>query len=766
MSYIIRDCSLTNTDLLKNESLFHTSNGYLGVRGNFEEGYHEGYHTIRGTYINAFHEIGKIQYGERLHGFPEIKQTMLNLIDAQGIKIFVDGEEFSLFSGEIVEFDRYLDLREGATVRTIHWRSPGGKELRFCFQRMTSFHTPELFLIHCEIEAVHFNGELRILSDLNSDVMNYSAENDPRVSAEKIKSLVTDHAYYDNQVATIAAHAKESGLKIACSLQHIVSKEADFEYRMTPKGIECEIAAKLSDNEKIMLTKYVCYTDSIRHGAEGFEKAGRDKCILASKNGVEFYLDAQREYLRRFWETSGIQLLDNESLEQGIRFNLYQLLQSAGKDKYSNICAKGLSGEGYEGHYFWDTEIYMLPFFMLTQPELARNLLSFRYTILEKARENARALGHKKGALFPWRTITGSECSAFFPAGTAQYHINSDIAYAFIQYELITEDEDFSLVEGAEVLLETARLWMDTGHFMDGRFYIEGVTGPDEYSCIVNNNYYINAMAKYHLDWAHRYYCRIVERKHGAGLMMLERIDFAEQEALAFKSASEGMYLPHDDERDINPQDDNFLEKAVWDFENTPKSNYPLLLHYHPLLLYRHQVCKQADTVLAHFLLEDYQSLGTMKNSFDYYETVTTHDSSLSHCIFSIMAARFGDLTKAYQYFEDSVRLDLDDAHHNTKDGIHTANMGGTYLGIVFGFGGLRIKESGLVLRPLLPEHWEGYSFRIAYRGRVLEILVEKAGLTLSLLSGAALELQLDSIQYGRANIMLENQWRSASRNI
>lgn len=755
MSFVIIDNNLSNSDLLKNESIFHTANGYLGVRGNFEEGYKRDYKTIRGTYINAFHEVNKIQYGERLHGFPDTKQSILNLIDTQGIKLVIDGDEFSLFSGDIISYGRTFDLKSGFTNRKIHWKSPKGHEIMININRMTSFECLELFLISYNIESINYEGKISLTSSIDADVSNFSAEDDPRVSSEKIKSLVTERIYIKDDISTIFAHTKKSNLKLACSTYHYLSKASSTENVISDKRIDTHIDLDLKVNESVKLVKFSCFTDSLRHPAT--EEQSRQLCENAYTKGEKYYFDKQVNYLEEFWKNSGITLDNNELLQQGINYNMYQLLQSVGKDKFSNICAKGLSGEGYEGHYFWDTEIYMFPFFLLTEPQLAKNLLRFRHGLLDSARGNARSLGHKKGALFPWRTITGSECSAFFPAGTAQYHINADIAYSFIKYYLVTEDIDFIYEYGAEVLFETARLWMDTGHFKDGTFFIEGVTGPDEYSCIVNNNYYTNLMVKYNLKWAYNFYILLKDKKNVAGSMLFKTLGIDEMEALAFKQAADQMYLPYDEKLDINPQDDSFLNKAVWDFENTPKENYPLLLNYHPLLLYRHQVCKQADTVLAHFLLEEDQSYSTLKNSYGYYEKVTTHDSSLSSCIFSIMASRLGYEDKAFDYFIDSVRLDLDDTHGNTKDGIHTANMGGTYLAIVYGFGGLRVKDDGIYFNPKLPKGWEGYSFKIKYKNRDILVKVNKGKKVFTLLGGEPLELKLLRNNSEIVALMLEN---------
>ena len=511
-------------------------------------------------------------------------------------------------------------------------------------------------------------------------------------------------------------------------------------------NIDCSV----SQGQSVTLTKYTVFTDSLRH----------DDCIQAAKASMEQALcvplsrwyEYQQDYLKTFWQQSDLDIDGDDALAAAVRYNLYQLIQSAGRDKFGNIAAKGLSGEGYEGHYFWDTEMYMQPFFTLTNPDISRNLIDFRYEILDAARENAKILGHKKGALYPWRTISGKECSGYFPSGSAQYHINGDVAYAVVAYYLATLDLEYIASKGAEIVFETARLWMDTGNFHKGRFLINDVTGPDEYTCIVNNNYYTNANAQYNLHWAVRFW----EILNEAGLLepVAEKIGLTQDEINGFKKAEEQMYLPYDEELGINPQDDSFLQKEKWDIKATPKDHFPLLLHYHPLYIYRYQVCKQADTVLAHFIFEDAQDLETIRKSFAYYETVTTHDSSLSTCIYSIVASKLGEKEKAYDYFGDSAKLDLFNLHHNTKDGIHTANMGGNYMAIVYVFGGLRLKEKGLCFAPYLPVQWNAYTFKIHYRGSNIKVSVDKEKTVFSLEMGSAVNLMIYDQEYTLADTL------------
>ncbi|TWT25143.1 glycoside hydrolase family 65 protein [Planomicrobium sp. CPCC 101110] len=740
MSWKLTKFELDNQNLLVNESLLSLGNGYLGIRGNFEEGYKEGFKSIRGAYINAFHDETDISYGEKLYGFPGTQQKILNVIDAQTVRIYLDGELFSLFEGEVLFCERSLHMDSGFAERIVHWKSPQGKEVKILFKRLVSFTTRELFAMDIKVEAITPVGQIRFVSAVDGDVSNYVDKEDPRLASGHAKRLHVTEVRQEDRFSIVKDTTYTTNLEVACiSSSAVKAEKYTYDSKLTDSSIEeiydCEGA------EPVRFTKFNVYTDTLRHG-ENVVEAALGILQQVQSRSFEELLDEQRVYLDNYWKVSDIAIDGDERVQEGIRFNLYQLLQSVGKDTASNISAKGLSGEGYEGHYFWDTEIYIFPVFLMTNPEIAKNLLLHRHSILGSAKQRAKEMGHGQGALFPWRTITGSESSAFFPAGTAQYHISADIAYSYIQYYLATKDVEFVKDYMAEVLFETARLWADAGHMHNGRFRIDSVTGPDEYTCIVNNNYYTNAMAKHNLLWAAKVYELLKEADSDRLHQLASRLKLAETEVGIWQSAGDSMYLPYDETLGINAQDDSFLQKARWDLKNTPSSKFPLLLNYHPLTLYRYQVLKQADTVLAHFLLEDEQDFETIKNSYDYYEQITTHDSSLSSCVHSIMASKLGYQEKAYDYFNETARLDLDNTHKNTKDGLHMANMGGTWLGIVYGFAGLRLKESGLSLAPDLPAEWNSLEFRLLYQGRLLKIhktreatvytVVEGEGLTIS----------------------------------
>ena len=718
--------------LLLSETLFHCANGYLGVRGNLEEGVPEGRKTIRGMYINGFYDVISMNQAEKLHGLIEEKQTMLNIADTQSICLELDQEAFSLWRGKLKQHTRTLDMQQGLTRREILWESPAGRNWKICFTRMASFVRKELFLIRCEITPLDADGTVTVRSDHVGEVRNFCDPSDPRVAGETAQYLTVSEAAIKGETSLITAVTSRSGLTVASAVQNRMEGTERREFGRGSSTIRETLERTVQKGETAVLYKYTVLCDSLR----------AENCSLQAEQSLagilcvppEDLYREQREYLDRFWSNSALMICGDDALQQAVCFNLYELLQSASGDPYGNIAAKGLSGEGYEGHYFWDTEMYMQPFFALNARESARNLIRFRYRTLDAARQNARDMGHRRGALYPWRTINGTECSGYFPSGTAAYHINGAVAYAVISYYLASGDREFLTEAGAEILIETARLWADMGVWYKGSFHLNEVTGPDEYTCMVNDNYYTNAIARYNLEWAVK--AAGILKETEAGQKVLARLGVTEEELAEFGRDAEGMCLLYDEELGINPQDDSFLQKKVWDLAATPKEDFPLLMNYHPLHLYRHQVCKQADTVMAHFILEDYQDLETIRRSYAYYEKITTHDSSLSSCIFSIMASRLGMVEKAYAYFGESAKTDLFNTHKNTKDGIHTANMGGTYMAIVYGFGGLRLRESGPVLRPKLPAAWDSYMFRLLWHDSKLQVTVERDKVCIDMLEG------------------------------
>ena len=735
---------LDNQNLLFEEALFHNANGYIGIRSAFEEGYPEEYTSVRGQYINGFYDFTHKRQAEGLGCLVNEKQTMLNIADTQSIKIHFDDETFSMFEGKVLKSKRWVDLAKGVTGRNVLWHSPKGKELELTIIRMTAFHQPSLFTIEYKIKSINFSGEIIVESGHYGNVLNFFNPDDPRTAEEAHKHITPVSCNIHLGSSFITSKTSSSELEVCSCVNNFLSGESDRQFSVDACSTVCQMVTSAEIGQEIRLVKYATFADSRRAlNCKCFVEREMKKALSIP---LEKHYQLQEDYLTDYWENCYIEIDGDDELNMALNYNLFQLVQSVSKDTVGNIAPKGLSGEGYEGQYFWDTEMYIQPFFTLTNSHISKNLILFRYRTLEMAKENARRLGHKSGALYPWRTIMGRECSGYFPAGAAQYHINGDIAYSIIAYFLATNDIDFIAKKGAEIIMETARLWLDVGNFIEGKFQINSVTGPDEYTCIVNNNYYTNVLAQYHLNWAVKFYNEL--KSHPVFKKMIKRIRLSSVEIDLFKKAASYMHLLYDEKLKINPQDDSFLQKEILDIDSIPKNHFPLLLNYHPLHLYRYQICKQPDTVLAHFIIEDAQSHETMQNSFEYYEKITTHDSSLSKCIFSIMAARLGKEQKAYEYFGNAAKLDLFDLQHNTKDGVHTGNMGGNYMAIVYGFGGLRLKADGVFFSPMLPQKWTGYKFRILYRGTRFMVSISKGKFSFHLEDGEPQKLHVYGKEY------------------
>jgi alpha,alpha-trehalose phosphorylase len=725
-----------------NETLFALGNGYIGVRGTGEEGYSGPAGTsMDGTYLNGFYESEPIHYPETAYALAKTNQFMLNVPNAKGLQVYVEDEPFDPLTGSVEGYERTLDLRSGLLERRLRWTSPGGRTIDYRSRRLVAFDNKHLLALQVQVTPVNFSGSVRIVSSLDGAVKNLEAGDDPRVgSAVSGPALTLLAVEQDAHYAALVQTTRNSGFHLVSATRTHVANAANATFLQQGLRLEQAYTVAATQGQAIEVTKYASYHSS-RDYPEG-ELAERSRAVLAQAQADGFGALATRQaaYLADFWQQADVRIDGDDALQQGIRFNAYHLLQSVGRDGKTNIAAKGVTGEGYEGHYFWDTEIYIFPYFLYNKPEIARKLLDYRWAGLESARRRARQMSHEQGALYPWRTIAGEECSAYFPAGTAQYHINADIAYSIKQYWDATGDIDWLRACGAEIVMETARIWTGIGSFdRKGRFVINEVTGPDEYTALVNNNYYTNAMARQHLEFAAAIADKLAAEHPQDHARIAAAMGLSADEPAEWRRAASAMYLPYDPELGIHEQDDSFLSKKRWDFANTPADKYPLLLNYHPMVIYRHQVCKQADVVLALLLLSDRFTLDDKRRDFDYYEAVTTHDSSLSSCIYSIIAAEVGYQDKAYDYFMETARMDLDDTHGNTRYGVHTAAMAGTWLSVAYGFGGMRVVDGAVRFAPTLPRQWRRYQFHIHLRGCLLRVAVDAAGTTYTLLRGAAL---------------------------
>ena len=750
------------------ETLFAVGNGYLGLRGNHIEG--RGAHE-HGTFINGLHETWPIRHAEQAYGFAEVGQTIVNAPDAKVMRVYIDDEPLSFDETEILEYSRVLDMRTGVVDRTVVWLTPSGKRVRMHDERMVSFDERHLAVLRLEVTVENSDAPVTISCQLLNrqdgagiyagDPMAAKSEAkagfDPR-KAERITARVLQPVEYwqDGLRSALSYQVTDSGMTVAVVADHIIETENEYSVRTL---IEPDIAKNVfrvqaKAGVPIRVSKIVSYHSS--RGVPPRELVDRCRRSLdrVGVEGVDALFQAQREWLTSFWERSDVRIAGHDDLQQATRWCLFQLAQAASRADGSGVPAKGLTGSGYSGHYFWDTEIYVLPFLTYTSPQWAKNALRARVLMLPAARRRAAQL-NEAGALFPWRTINGEEASAYYAAGTAQFHINADISYALGKYVRATGDEDFLRREAADIAVETARLWATLGFWRgtngSSTFHIHGVTGPDEYTTVVNDNLFTNVMARYNLRFAARVVDEMAEQDPAAYAALVDRTGLDAGERDAWVRAAEAIHIPYSDGLGIHPQDAFFLEREVWDLEGTPADKRPLLLHYHPLVIYRFQVLKQADVVLALFLQGNHFTAEDKLADFDYYDPLTTGDSTLSAVVQSIMAAEVGYQDLAQNYFEQALYVDLGDLHHNAADGVHVASAGGVWTALVSGFGGMRDHDGLLSFDPRLPADWPELSFPLQWRGSDLLVTVTRDALRVEVRSGDAVEFSVRGVDHRAA---------------
>ncbi|MEO1772349.1 glycoside hydrolase family 65 protein [Candidatus Enterococcus ferrettii] len=685
--------------LEKAESLFFNGNGSIGLRGNLEEAYYEQFATNRETYMNGFYETKDIHYPEKMFGFTPTGETMISVIDGQTTLITIGGEPFSIERGEVSQSVRYLDMEKGLTVRELLWSSPKGLKTKIKISRLASFIHKNLFSMKIDFDRLNHNEPIELTTQLNFYPIRTIDKNDPRMS----------HDFQTIQIGKI--DLAERTCRFRTKQSHLT---AELKWSITGKleqTIEAERITVYSTLEGNSYQKNLSYKFRTENHS-GIEKSFDELAAL------------QEDYLKEFWRTAKVEIDSQEKLEESVNYSTFALLQSLGTDGKSSIAAKGLSGSGYEGHVFWDAEMYVFPVFLHLKPKLAKALLEFRYHTLGKAKENRELYGYRTGALYPWRTISGTESSPFFEGGSAQHHINADIAYAFISYYRYTDDLSFMIDCGFEVMVETARIFAEIGYIKNHQFHIDKITGPDEYTVLVNDNYYTNKLVAYQFEWIARLREIIQKSDPNAWQELAKKLYLEEEEISDFQIFAEIMALPYEKELGIIAQDRDFLNKSKWPY-SPEETHYPLLLNYHPLTIYRYQIAKQADAVLALMLFQDQLDQETIRKSVAYYDHVTTHDSSLSYSIFSTVYSRLGSTKKGYQYLLENARTDLDNSHKNTKDGIHTASMGGTFMALVYGFCNLQIINDKLVLDPNLPKEIRSICFVTQFKGQSYRIFVD-----------------------------------------
>lgn len=734
------------------ETVMALGNGYLGMRGCPEEG---GPNAENATLINGFYETWPIVYAEDAYGFAKTGQTICNVTNSKIIKLFVDDEPFWLPRATLKLYERRLNMKSGTLDREIIWETPAGKHISITSRRLISFVHRHVAAISYCVKLLNAEASIVISSEMAANEPNVRTNQfDPRRTRAVAGRVLHSRANYSRDRRIVLCHATErSRLTLTCATDHALETACPHAYKTVHNEDFGQVAftVEAQPDCPIHLTKYIVYHTS--HTASVEELCGRAEWALdrTTAQGFERLLAAQENYLDDFWRHSDVQVKDipeerakltTIEIQQAIRFNLFHILQASARADEEGVPAKGLTGQSYDGHYFWDTEIYLLPFLIYTSPRIARNLLIFRYKMLPQARARAKELD-QRGAMFPWRTINGEEASAYYAAGTAQYHINADIMYALRKYVEATGDEEFLWDYGAEMLVETARLWLDLGFYSDakgGKFCINAVTGPDEYNTVVNNNAYTNLMARENLRFAARTVDELRAREPEAYSALVHKTALECSEVEAWARAAEDMYVPYDESLKIIPQDDSFLDREPWDFQSTPRDHYPLLLFYHPLNIYRKQVIKQTDVILAMFLLGDAFSTEIKKRNFDFYDPLTTGDSSLSTCVEAIIAAQANDMKKAVRYGMAALLMDLADVGGNVKDGCHIASMGGIWMLLTYGFGGMRDDGGTLSFWPRrAPQVNAILRFPVMYRGQMLEVEIGREKVEYALREGKSL---------------------------
>lgn len=725
-----------------NETIFTTANGYLGIRGFFEEGFGNETSqdkTDRTTMINGIYEYFPYHHIWCRPGFPERFHSIVAQADPFDVSVEIDGEkiDFTYFKDRVSAYSRTLDLKIGTITRKFVYTTESGKRAELVFERFASQDNKHLAADRITIKALDDCG-VCVRTRISAPLGCCSAKEEIGGGQGNVFKL--GKANFQSGVQSMTYETIVSKFKISVStyddfnVSPVVTTETD--------RVESEYRAELKANQIFQGARYVAYTTD-RDFPDYSEKSA-EIARNAALCGFDAELGKSFLHIAAFWENTDITVDTDVAVQQGLRFSAFEIFQSTGKDGITNISANGLTGTAYSGHTFWDTEVFMMPMYIYTNPEIAKQLIKYRYNILDKARERAKQMDDC-GALFSWNSINGEECGHVFEAVTAQYHINNDVFYAIYRYFEATRDVEFLVDYCAEILFEISKCMAHRGAFIPTRgnkFCINVVCGPDEYNPIVDNNMYTNVLTQKQLRFS-LLVKELLQKDYPEKFEELtEKCGLDENEFLLWKRAADNMYIPYSKELGMYMQDDNFIYKDPIDVDKIPREKLPLLTHLHPLNLWRYQVCKQADIVLLTFICSDYFTLEERKKIFDYYEPKTIHDSSLSASIHSIVACDVSNANDAYGYLRQAARMDLDNVNGNTLFGLHAACMGASWMMIVNGYAGLRIYDGKMHFKPFIDEKWNGYSFTILFRGTRLSVSVGKDKTVYKVLSGDAIEIE------------------------
>jgi maltose phosphorylase len=708
------------------ESLFSIGNGAMGQRANFEEYYSE--KTFQGSYIAGIYYPDKTKVGWWKNGYPEYFAKVLNAPNWIGINIEINGENLDLAKCQSVSnFKRELNMKEGIYYRSFNAKLQNGLEIEVKVTRFLSLDLDELGVINYEITpnadakivfkpyvdaGVHnedANWEEKFWEPLNVQHNN----NEAFVTARTFKTHFTATTFMQNAILLNGENTNALPVNIEKN-----NEKVEFTYEVT-----------VANGQTASIQKLGGYTVSMNH--ENTQKAAQNVIAEGLKIGFSNLVESQKQAWAKIWEMSDITIDGDVKAQQGIRFNIFQLNQTyLGKDSRLNIGPKGFTGEKYGGSTYWDTEAYCIPFYMATKDQqVARNLLAYRYNQLDKAIENAGKLGFTNGAaLYPMVTMNGEECHNEWEITFEEIHRNGAIAFAIFNYHRFTGDYSYIPEKGLEVLIGIARFWHQRATYSTYRnqYVILGVTGPNEYENNVNNNFYTNYLAKWCIDYTIEQINKVQNEYSADYSRIMSKVNLDDAEIAHWKKVADKMYFPYSEEHDVYLQQDGFLDKELVKVHDLDKTQRPINQKWSWDRILRSPYIKQADTLQGFYFFEDHFSKEQLEKHFDFYEPFTVHESSLSPCVHSIQAAVLGRMEQAYTFYLRTSRLDLDDYNKEVEEGLHITSMAGTWMSIVEGFGGMRVKNNSLHFEPRIPKEWNGYSFKINFRNQILKVAVHQ----------------------------------------
>ncbi len=720
------------------ESVFSLGNGRMGQRANFEEAYSG--ETLQGNYVAGVYYPDKTRVGWWKNGYPEYFAKVLNAANWVGIDILINGEQLDLAKCEVSNFRRELNMKEGYLKRNFRAKSKSGKSVEVEAIRFCSMADDEAGAIKYTITLLNFSGTLTITPFIDGDVVNKDSNYDEKFWDEVKKQAGNDGGY-------IQMRTKKTGFEVATGMKFTIA-QGGKPVNITAQPVEKEkyIAAKVElqaeQGKAVTIVKYAANLSSQNYKADELVGKLNETLARISTKGFETMLAEQAAAWVKKWEHNDIIIEGDASAQQAIRFNIFQLNQTyTGEDDRLNIGPKGFTGEKYGGSTYWDTEAYCVPFYLSTADEkVTRNLLLYRYKQLGKAIDNAKLLGFNNGAaLYPMVTMDGTECHNEWEITFEEIHRNGAIAYAIFNYVRYTTDEAYLVDYGLEVLIGIARFWSQRVNWSGERqqYVMLGVTGPNEYENNINNNWYTSTLATWCMKYTLEAIAIVKAIDSGKYNVLVNKINFNEaQETARYKDIIAKMYYAYDEKQQVFLQQDGYLDKEQILVKDLPAADRPLNQKWSWDRILRSCYIKQADVLQGIYFFEDQYDIETIRRNFDFYEPRTVHESSLSPCVHAILAAKLGDEARAYEFYLRTARLDIDDYNNDTEDGCHITSMAGTWMAVVEGFGGMRVRDGKLSFNPFLPAKWQSFSFNVGFRGTLLNVKVSKGSVDIKKLSG------------------------------